>query len=221
VSAGHTRAADRTRFFVTFAVKEEAAPFLRATKTAAHLRAWITGMGRENARHAAQTMLAQTRPDWVITAGFAGGLDPRLTAGTVIYSAPAGSPLESKLEAAGARRARFHCAARIAVTAGEKALLRRQTGADAVEMESSVIEEVCGQWNIPCATVRVISDTAEEDLPLDFNQLLTPGFGIHFGKLARELLFAPGKIAALIRLQRRTASAARKLAGVLVAVTRP
>jgi adenosylhomocysteine nucleosidase len=221
VSERHTPIADRTFFFVTFAVKEEAAAFLPHAKTAAHLRTWITGMGRDNAQNAAQAMLARTRPDWVITAGFAGGLDPRLSTGTVIYSAPAGSVVESKLEASGAQRARFHCAGRIAVTAGEKALLRQQTGADAVEMESSVIEEVCREWNIPSAIVRVVSDSAEEDLPLDFNQLLTPRFEIHFGKLARALFLAPGKIPGLIRLQRRTALAATKLAEVLVAITRP
>jgi adenosylhomocysteine nucleosidase len=211
----------RTLFVVTFAVKEEASPFLRSAEKAAHLRTLITGMGRDNARKAAQRILAQERPGCVITAGFAGGLNPEIPTGTVIYSALPGSSLASNLEKTGARPVRFHCAERIAVTVEEKALLRQQTGADAVEMESAVIEEVCRESNIPSATVRVISDAAGENLPLDFNQLLTSRFQIHFGKLARELLVAPGKIPALLRLRKQTARAARRLAATLLAVTRP
>jgi hypothetical protein len=93
--------------------------------------------------------------------------------------------------------------------------LRNETGADAVEMESAAIHAVCAERGIPCATVRVISDTAAEDLPLDFNALAKPDKNLDFGRLAWAIARSPGKIGALMQLQRKTKFAAEQLAAVL------
>ena len=84
-----------------------------------------------------------------------------------------------------------------------------------MEMESSVIRNLCREWKIPSATVRVISDTAHDDLPLDFNALMTSDDRIHYGKLALAVLAAPRKISQLIAFQRQTMTAARELGRVL------
>ena len=154
----------------------------------------------------------------VLTCGSAGGLRPALTIGTVVFDADAETGLEPALLAAGAQRARFHCSDRVATTAAEKRALWQSTRADAVEMESEVIRAVCREQNIPSATVRAILDTAEEDLPLDFNQLMTPKQEMSYAKLALVLLKSPGRIGALRRLQQNSEAAARGLAQVLVAV---
>jgi hypothetical protein len=77
---------------------------------------------------------------------------------------------------------------------------------------------VCRERGIPCATVRVISDTANEDLPLDFNQLSRPDMSLDFGKLALAVAKSPGKIGALLRLQKQTQLAAEALAATLAKV---
>jgi nucleoside phosphorylase len=150
-----------------------------------------------------------------LTCGFAGGLNPALPSGQVVFSTDDHTEIESALRAAGAQPARFHFADRIAMTAKEKAALRQATGADAVEMESQVVRNLCRERSISSATIRVILDTAAEDLPLDFNRLLTPDFRIHAGRLAATLLKSPGTIGVLIRFRKQTQAAAEKLAEAL------
>ena len=123
--------------------------------------------------------------------------------------------------AAGAKPAKIFCADRIATTVADKKKLRAETGADVVEMESAVIHAVCRERGIPCATVRVISDTASEDLPLDFNTLAKPDKSLDFGKLFLTIAKSPGKIGALIKLQKKTSFAAKRLADVLIEILYP
>lgn len=84
-----------------------------------------------------------------------------------------------------------------------------------MEMESSVIRNLCHEWKIPSATIRVISDTAHDDLPLDFNALMTSDERIHYGKLALAILSSPRKIPQLMAFQRQTMTAAKELGRVL------
>jgi hypothetical protein len=61
----------------------------------------------------------------------------------------------------------------------------------------------------------VISDKAGEDLPLDFNALAKPDMNLDYGKLAWTIAKSPGKIGALLKLQKQTRFVAEKLAAVL------
>ena len=251
------RQKSEARTLICFALKEEAAPFRKmATGTVAAAQAvsvFITGVGRKNAEKSVRNFLADhsggasvpasrlvsslAPPELVLTCGFAGGLNPDLKLGEVVFetanaplapslsplggervSARTGEGLFSKLLAAGAKPAKFFCTDRIATTTAEKEKLRAETGADAVEMESDAIHAVCRERGIPCATVRVISDTASEDLPLDFNQLYKADMSPDYGKLVWTIVKSPRKIGALLRLQKRCRFAAEQLAGVLAKV---
>ena len=206
---------------VTFAVKEEARPFQRRLADAPHIRTLITGMGKRNAERTVIASLEAARPALLITAGFAGGLDPALPVGDVIFEAEEAFHFRSELLAIGARPARFHCAERISITAAEKQALRASTGAEAVEMESEIIRTLCRERGIPATTVRVISDAATEDLPLDFNALVTTDGRPRPLPFALALLRQPHKIAELIRFQKRVNAAAERLTDVLVKCCRP
>lgn len=178
-------------------------------------RILVTGMGQKNAAENLQRELTERRPGLVLTCGYAGALNPRLKIGDVVFDEDVECGLSSKLKELGAIAARFHCSARIAVTAEEKKSLWQQTGADAVEMESQVMREICQKNKIPSATVRVISDVVGEDLPLDFNALTTPDLELDFKKLLLKIASHPQTIPRLLRFQKQTAMAGRKLANTL------
>ena len=198
-----------------FAVKEEAAPFKNASASRPDIQILLTGMGQRNAEKSIGAKLSNEKPTLVLTAGFAGALNPDLSLGTVLFSCDE-AHLQPRLLAAGALPARFHCANRVASTATEKRQLLETTHADAVEMESQIISNICREHQIPCATIRVILDTASEDLPLDFNFLMTADQEMDYRKLAFSLAKSPSKIAALLRLQKQSKAAAESLASVLL-----
>ena len=227
-----------THTLVCFAVKEEAAVF-RKTAAAARVDILLTGMGRANAAQSLRAALAASRPSLVITSGCAGGLNPQLVTGDVVFEInnrrdelhespterevwdSCNSSLREKLLAAGAREGKFHFADHVATTAAEKWALWQQTNADAVEMESQIIHDICREQGIPSATVRVILDQAGEDLALDFNALMTPDMRLDGGKLALTILKSPWKIGALLRLQKQSRAAAEKLSAVLTQIIPP
>jgi hypothetical protein len=206
-------------FLICFAVREEAA-FAWPMPVKGENERLITGMGRRNASTRFQNALRQFSPERVITCGFAGALNPEFKVGDVLFDEDYDMGMGKALLSAGAIPAKFYCSVRVAVTAVEKAELWRTTGADAVEMESSVIRSLCRDRGIPSATVRVISDAANEDLPLDFNALMTSDQKLSIPKLMGTLLRSPRSIPRLMDLQRNTRAAARRLAEVLHASLR-
>ncbi len=203
---------------VCFAVKEEARPFQRACAERADVRVLLTGMGRVNAENAIRAALRNEKPKLVLTCGFAGGLRPGLEAGAVLYDANGDKDLEQHIETAGARKGRFAFSDRVATTASEKRALWEQTNADAVEMESHSVCAICREHRIPSAIVRVVLDTAEEDLPLDFNKLMTADYRMSYAKLMLALAKSPRSLAGLLRLREESAFAAQKLAAVLTRI---
>jgi adenosylhomocysteine nucleosidase len=200
---------------ICFAVKEEMKFFPSQSWKDSSVQIWVTGIGRRNAAENIRDAIARVQPERVITAGFAGGLNPKLQCGDVVYEQDFDAGFARELEDAGAVPARFHCHRRVAITAEEKRDLWRETEADAVEMESSVIRTICREFKIPSATVRVISDDARQDLPLDFNALMTSDDRINYLKLIWAVFSHPDRIPKLIQFQHQTLDAARKLGGVL------
>ena len=208
-----------TGTLICFALEQEAAPFRRLAVKIPEVKILVTGIGARNAETSLRQFLAQNRIKRVFTCGFCGGLNPDLKSGEVIFMT--GYPeLEKRLLEAGAKLATFVSSPRIVTTAAEKRQLRTKTGADVVEMESEAILAVCREKKIPCAMVRAISDTAGEDLPLDFNALARTDMNLHYGKLFLAIAKSPGKIGALMKLQKQTKLAAENLAGVLKKIIR-
>jgi len=199
----------REATLICFAVKTES-QYLRRSRP--DLPLLHTGIGKHNAETALQSYLSRARPGLVITSGFAGGLDPELELGDILFAKTGTHAIFDRLTRFSIKEGTFHCSTRIATTAEEKETLRRTTRCDAIDMESAHIHKIARAHRIPCLTVRAISDTAHENLPLDFNDLMTPRMPVDPLKLVGALCRKPAKIPELIRFNRSIGKTAQTLA---------
>jgi adenosylhomocysteine nucleosidase len=128
----------------------------------------------------------------IISTGFCGALDPALRVGDIVRE--------------------LHSIDRVAVTAAEKHDLRLRTGAAAVDMESAAIARKAADWRIPFHIIRAVSDTAEEDMPLDFNAYRARDGRFSRTRIALAALARPvTRVPALLRLDRNCQIAAESL----------
>ena len=201
---------------ITFAVHAEVAPARRQLhQCQIPCRLLVTSIGARATHGAVLRTLDDSLPPFVISCGFAGGLDPALPRGRLVYEADPAFPLVNRMPACDAARVAFLASDRILTSATEKTAARDQSHADAVEMESFAIRQLCRERGIPSATFRVISDTAGEDLPLDFTRFLTSSGRFRYEQLALAVLRSPARIPPLIRFQRQTREVANILASGL------
>jgi len=164
----------------------------------------LTGMGHS----AVNKVLSELKehPDLVITAGFCGALNPSLRIGDVVAQG------NSHLGRPELMKSPFYCSPKVVCTAVEKAALWESTGCDAVEMESKFIMEYCDAEGISAVVIRSVSDTADADMPLDFNRLTRPNGKISILRLMWNILLHPMKIGGLITLGIHSGKAADSLA---------
>lgn len=151
----------------------------REGKVAGRHVAWcVSGVGRERAARAARLLIDGHRPGLLISAGFAGGLDPALARGSLIMPAAVRGEADGSepraLAGAGAGGPMLVTVDRIIHAPAAKAALAAATGAAAVDMETLAVAEVARAAGLPCRALRVISDAAADELPPDVTRLVKP-----------------------------------------------
>jgi len=212
---------------VTFALPFESAAF-RSRNPLPNVRVLHTGVGRKRALAAITKSIEEERPELVVISGFAGSLVPELRPGDLLV----GENMTSGAILADLRNsprpelsvARLHTASEIVCSASEKASLHRETGASAVDMESSEIFAFCAAQGIPAVTLRVVSDGADRDLCVPPRILSASASRPIAGTLwlLGFLATHPGRIASFIRFatecQRAQRVLARGLAGFLASI---
>jgi nucleoside phosphorylase len=105
---------------------------------------------------------------------------------------------------------------RVVSTAAEKSELR-PTGADAVEMEAAAVALKAAEWNIPFYCIRVITDTASETFPLDFNRMRDAEGRFSRSKILAAAFRRPGSVwPELLKLNKRCKDASQALGDFLV-----
>jgi adenosylhomocysteine nucleosidase len=229
------------RILVTFAVEAEFAPWRKLRQFQrivsanmecfcsrvgeAEVTVLLTGIGCKKAWVEAAKVLSDGGVDICVSSGLAGGLRAEHTAGEVLV---ANQVLASKSDrvvhcdpllvgsavASGAKGVRaFYTTDRVVLLAVEKNKLG--AFADAVEMESGEILYEAAAFGARVVAIRAISDTADEDLPIDFNKVSTEEGNVSIRRIMGKVMVAPRKIPSLIRFGKQSSRAAQSLAEFL------
>jgi len=145
--------------------------------------------------------------DRILSIGFCGALDPALRIGDIVVSGEVPKGLQASFV-----QGDVVSVDRVAFTAQEKCELRAATGAAVVEMESAAVAQKAREWNVPFGCVRVVSDAAGEDLPLDFNRYRDADGRFERTRIALAALGRPFTVLpGLVRLDRHCRRAAERL----------
>ena len=187
----------------------------------------VGGMGRVAAGRAAGLLLDGHRPRWIVSAGFAGALDPALKRNDAVlpfevidpdglrYSVGVSVPAEEPgATGRGLKSGRLLTVDAIVRTAAEKAELRARHGADLVDMETSAVVSLCSARGVRFLSVRVISDEATVDLPREIATLMTRSGGYRVGAALRAIWNRPSSLKDFLALHEHAHEAADRLAEV-------
>ncbi len=176
----------------------------------------VSGMGWD-AAHAGAERLARAGASALASFGTAGALDPSLECGAVLVprevrvldgpalptharwreAVLAALPRDCQVSDGALLTSRVPLGSRL-----DKAIAWRETGCVAVDMESAAVAQLAAAAAVPFLVLRVIVDTAADDLPEAVLAASGAG-GVAIGRLVLGLAFAPLSIPAVRSLARR------------------
>jgi adenosylhomocysteine nucleosidase len=186
-----------------------------------------SGAGQTRAAQATEALILGHRPRWIVSAGFAGGLDERVKQGDILMADAIADTsgrelaIDFKLGEASPRVhvGRLLTVDRVIRDPAEKRALGRQHRALAVDMESLAVAEVCSREKVRFLSVRVIIDDVERTLPRDIDLLVnkqtTAG---RLGAAAGAIFRRPSSVKDMWQLKEDALVASERLAKFLVGV---
>jgi hypothetical protein len=152
-------------------------------------------------------------PEVIIMAGLAGALDPALMIGDLIIDETSTWPDRSLPYP----RRKIHTSQSLVATVGDKSNLYAQTGAAAVEMENTAVQELVRKWGTKYLGIRAISDRADQPIDPAVLKCITP-----FGGAKMNILFKtvrrPGLMKEFYRLFRDSNAALKSLSAALESI---
>ena len=197
------------------------------------------GIGRNNAIKAASCLLESTNVDLLISAGVAGGIRHGLNVGDLVVAERVGYSGQSDFDGEELQlESDFACKEEIVQLARQfsndpeskmhfgnlltvdkvinqastKKRIGEQNSFLAVEMESAAVAEVAMEKGVEFAAIRSISDDIDDDLQLDYDNVISDEGKVKVGSIALSVLKNPQKLALLSRLNKQTRSASKSLA---------
>lgn len=171
------------------------------------------GIGADAARRACEAVISLYRPMQVVSAGFAGALEPSLKAGDVVsphwvIDAADGS----RMEVAGGDGALVS----FATVAGpeQKAKLAEAYGAQAIDMEAAAVGRAAQARGARFRAVKAISDESGFGLP-PVERFVDSAGRFHSGRFAVFVAVRPWLWESVLRLARNSSKASRALCAAL------
>ncbi|MEP6808836.1 MAG: hypothetical protein ABI992_01210 [Chthoniobacterales bacterium] len=219
---------------VTFALPSESAAFLAllqqptcgahsicGTLDGQRVCVLHTGVGEKTTRLRLPDFLRAQSPRLLLSAGFAGALHDRWQVGDLFVAENYTTAQIALPELAPSHSGRLVTAASVIDSSAERAELRRTGAADAVDMETAFIAEICAAMRIPMVSLRAITDTPSHPFPAPPEVLfdLTRQRTVIL-PLCGYLLLHPSAIMRLLFFARRVATTRRTLAHALAAIIR-
>jgi adenosylhomocysteine nucleosidase len=180
-----------------------------------------TGVGQKSCRARIENLLRRQQFKYLISAGFAGALDPELRVGNLFlsenFSSPEllGSPHLDFAEG-GLFVGKLATVPEVIDSKSERDRWAAESGAGAVDMETEFIAAACAAHHVPMLSLRVMSDTSAEPFPappgvlFDLEKQKT-----NFARLTRYLVAHPGAVMRLNAFRRRIALARQSLTNAL------
>jgi len=171
------------------------------------------GPGPRLAAEACDAAMRSARVDAVLSTGYCGALDPALEIASIvpvsrIIDRSSGEVYETQYQGGET----LVCQDRVAATTEEKATLRRETGAGAVDMESAAVARKALEAGLPLHCIRVVSDTAAEGFELDLNAARGSDGRFRISRILLQALVRPWRsVPGLIRLASNSHRASERL----------
>jgi len=199
-------------------------PMVRAQIGKAEVVVALTGMGPVRARRAARYAL-QCGPEICISSGLAGAVKDEFKRGDILVARQVAEMRGKRafacdmalVEQAGTSGAcvveRFLTSPSVVLSSKAKRSLAAL--GDAVEMESLGVLAAAHAANTPAVAIRVISDDAGQDLPVDFNHVLSGKGKVRPVRLLSSLAAEPGSLRGLLQLAGDSKRASAGLADFL------
>ena len=188
------------------------------------------GPGPKLAGQAVEIARGRQELNGLVSTGFCGALDPALKPLDIFIPTEILPPLDQlNRDRKGAsinpvttkrpyKTGQLLSLDRVASTSAEKSELRKQ-GAAAIEMEAAAVSQKAREYNLPFYCIRVVTDTATESFPLDFNRLRDTNGRFSRTKILAAAFRRPTVFPGLLKLNKRSKQAAQAL-GDFIADTR-
>lgn len=179
-----------------------------------------SGPGAQRAARATEVLLDGHHPEWVLSVGFSGALQPHLQVGDLIIADSIVDPqgqglkLDMRMQTNAKERmfvGKFVQTDQIVRTAAEKKRLGESTGAIAVDMESLAVGRVCSRRGVKFMSVRVISDDAHKDLPPEVIDVFQSTGFRRAGAVLRSIWSRPSSLSDMWDLREQSLEAANRL----------
>jgi len=177
------------------------------------------GIGAEAARRAAEAAIALYNPVLVISAGFAGALDPALAVGQTLMPSQV-------IDALDGSRIHAESGEGILITfdsiadVEQKSRFAKAFGAHAIDMEAAAVARSAQAHGIKFLACKVISDSSSSALP-PLARFIGADGKFHGGRFFFYIALRPWKWGAVRRLARDSMKAAQALALSLEEQSRP